>query len=233
MVKRDESLIEANQRLQAESLALAAANEKLKQELAERQRVVETLQSEVQGLCSLASISADWYWEQDADCRFIAFAAENHPNDPDNPDPDLNSALGQTRWELPGAFPLSMSWADHRALLEARQPFRDFEYIRVLGDGIAHYFSASGVPVFDKNHQFTGYRGTTRDVTASRRTEEKERKAAQFLDDIVENIGARRLSGRGLEQGRRKPLRHHARRSHGQHHSRPVAKSRCRPHARL
>jgi PAS domain-containing protein len=67
-------------------------------------------------------------------------------------------------------------------------PFRDFEYIRVLADGIAHYFSASGVPVFDKNQQFTGYRGTTRDITVSRRTEEKERKAAQFLDDIVENI---------------------------------------------
>jgi PAS domain S-box-containing protein len=188
MVKRDESLQEANDRLQAEALALAAANDQLKQELAEQQRVVETLQSDVQGLCSLASISADWYWEQDADCRFIAFAAEKIPDKSDDADPDLNSALGKTRWELPGAFPLSMSWADHRALLDARQPFRDFEYIRVLGDGIAHYFSASGVPVFDKHRHFTGYRGTTRDITVSRRTEEKEHKAAQFLDDIVENI---------------------------------------------
>ncbi len=187
-MKRDESLPEANERLQAEAEVLAAANDKLRQELAEQRRVVETLQSEVQGLCSLASISADWYWEQDADCRFIAFAAEKAPDDPDTLDPDLNSALGQTRWELPGAFPLSMSWADHRALLDARLPFRDFEYIRVLGDGIAHYFSASGVPVFDHHRQFTGYRGTTRDITVSRRTEEKERKAAQFLDDIVENI---------------------------------------------
>jgi len=187
-VKRDESLSEANERLRAEALALAAANDKLKQELAEQQRVVETLQSDVQGLCSLASISADWYWEQDADCRFIVFAAEKISDKSDAADPDLNSALGKTRWELPGAFPLSMSWADHRALLDARQAFRDFEYIRVLGDGIAHYFSASGVPVFDKHQQFTGYRGTTRDITASRRTEDKERKAAQFLDDIVENI---------------------------------------------
>ncbi|QGJ18298.1 PAS domain S-box protein [Polaromonas sp. Pch-P] len=188
MVKRDENLSEANERLQAEMQALADANDKLRQELAEQQRVVETLQSDVQGLCSLASISADWYWEQDADCRFIAFAAEKAPDDPENLDPDLNSALGKTRWDLPGAFPLSMSWFDHRALLDAHQPFRDFEYIRVLGDGVAHYFSASGVPVFDKHRQFTGYRGTTRDITVSRRTEEKERKAAQFLDDIVENI---------------------------------------------
>ncbi|WP_164483699.1 PAS domain S-box protein [Polaromonas sp. SP1] len=187
-MKRDENLSEANERLQAEMQALADANDKLRQELAEQQRVVETLQSDVQGLCSLASISADWYWEQDADCRFIAFAAEKAPDDPENLDPDLNSALGKTRWDLPGAFPLSMSWFDHRALLDAHQPFRDFEYIRVLGDGVAHYFSASGVPVFDKHRQFTGYRGTTRDITVSRRTEEKERKAAQFLDDIVENI---------------------------------------------
>ncbi|MCZ8256213.1 MAG: hypothetical protein O9327_11155, partial [Polaromonas sp.] len=56
--------------------------------------------------------------EQDAECRFIAFAAEKISDGSDDADPDLNSALGKTRWELPGAFPLSMSWFDHRALLD-------------------------------------------------------------------------------------------------------------------
>jgi PAS domain S-box-containing protein len=191
MVKRDESLSEANERLQAEALALAAANDKLKQELAEQRRAAEALQDDVDSLRSLASISSDWYWEQDADYRFTDFAAERGTRPRatgSRADPDLNSAIGKRRWELAGAYPLSMSWDHHRAVLEARQAFRDFEYIRVLDDGVAHYFSASGVPVFDKHQQFTGYRGTTRDITASRRTEDKERKAAQFLDDIVENI---------------------------------------------
>ncbi|WP_411879683.1 PAS domain S-box protein [Polaromonas sp. YR568] len=186
MVKRDETLAQANERLQAEALALAAANEGLAGELAQQRHLIAELRDDAHSLRSLASISADWYWEQDAEFRFIDFSAERSAGA--RPDPDLNSAIGKRRWELTGAYPLSMSWDHHRAVLEARQAFRDFEYIRVLGDGVAHYFSASGVPVFDKHNQFTGYRGTTRDTTAARRIEEKERKAARFLDDVVDNM---------------------------------------------
>jgi PAS domain S-box-containing protein len=186
-VKRDETLAQANERLQAEAEALASANKALAQELAQQRHAIEELKDDVHSLRSLASISADWYWEQDADYRFIDFAAERSAGGT-APDPDLNSAIGKCRWELVGAYPLSMSWDHHRAVLDARQAFRDFEYIRVLGDGVAHYFSASGVPVFNKDHEFTGYRGTTRDTTVARRIEEKERKAARFLDDIVDNM---------------------------------------------
>jgi PAS domain S-box-containing protein len=186
-VKREETLAQANERLQAEALALAAANEGLARELAEQRSAVAELKDDVNSLRSLASISADWYWEQDAGYRFTDFSAERSVA-ASLPDADLNNAIGKCRWELSGAYPLSMSWDHHRAVLEARRPFRDFEYIRVLGDGVAHYFSASGVPVFDKHHAFTGYRGTTRDTTVARRIEEKERKAARFLDDVVDNM---------------------------------------------
>ncbi|SDN13496.1 PAS domain S-box protein [Polaromonas sp. JS666] len=190
-MKRDETLAQANERLQAEALALAEANKALAQELAEQRRAAELLRDDVDSLRSLASISADWYWEQDADCRFTAFAAERgvgSASSSSSADPDLSSAIGKQRWELDGAYPLSMSWDHHRAVLEARQAFRDFEYIRVLDDGVAHYFSASGVPVFNKQQEFAGYRGITRDTTVARRIEEKERKAARFLDDVVDNM---------------------------------------------
>jgi PAS domain S-box-containing protein len=184
-MKRDETAEQSQQRIQAEALALTAANDALKLELAEERRVIEALRDEVNGLRSLATISVDWYWEQNADYRFTTFTAEQTTSARDR---DLDSAIGKRRWELPGAIPVSMSWEDHRAMLADRQAFRDFEYIRMLEDGVAHYFCASGVPMFNKHQEFIGYRGTTRDVTASRRAEEKERKAARFLDDIVENI---------------------------------------------
>jgi hypothetical protein len=76
MVKRDETLAQANERLEAEALALAAANEGLAQELAEQRRADRGAQDDVHSLRSLASISSDWYWEQDADYRFTDFAAE-------------------------------------------------------------------------------------------------------------------------------------------------------------
>jgi len=183
-VKRDETLAQANERLQAEALALAEANKALMQELADQRRAADAFKDDVDSLRSLASISADWYWEQDADYRFTHFAVERGGSSADT---DLKGAIGKQRWELEGAYPLSMSWDHHRAVLDARQAFRDFEYIRVLGDGVAHYFSASGVPVFNKQKEFIGYRGTTRDNTAAKRIEDKERKAARFLDDIVDN----------------------------------------------
>ncbi|CAN7501239.1 PAS domain S-box protein [Polaromonas sp. LjRoot131] len=187
-MKRDETLAQANERLQAEAQALAEANQALAQELAEQRRAAEALQDDVDSLRSLASISSDWYWEQDADCRFTDFSTERGTRGTGTAaDPDLTSAIGKQRWELAGAYPLSMSWDHHRAVLEARRAFRDFEYIRVL-DGVAHYFSASGVPVFNKQQEFTGYRGITRDITVARRIEEKERKAARFLDDVVDNM---------------------------------------------
>ncbi|WP_457282134.1 PAS domain S-box protein [Polaromonas sp. P5_D5] len=184
-MKRDETAEQSQQRIQAEALALAAANDALKLEIVEQQRLVQALKDDISGLRSLATISADWYWEQDAEYRFTDFTAEYSNKSQDE---DLDSSVGKCRWELPGALPVTMSWEDHRAVLAARKPFRDFEYIRVLDDGVAHYFSISGVPVFNKHQEFVGYRGITRDVTASRRAEEKERKVARLLDDIVENL---------------------------------------------
>ncbi|WP_431095379.1 PAS domain S-box protein [Polaromonas aquatica] len=184
-MKRDETPAQAQQRMQDEALALAAANDALKLEIAEQRHMVEALRDDISGLRSLVTISSDWYWEQDAQYRFTDFAAEFSNRSRDK---DLDSSVGKCRWELPGALPVTMSWEDHRAVLAERQPFRDFEYIRVLDDGVAHYFSISGVPVFDKHREFVGYRGITRDVTASRRAEEKERKVARLLDDIVENL---------------------------------------------
>jgi len=85
---------------------------------------------------------------------------------------NLFESIGKARWELPGAVPLNSTWEQHRALLEARQPFRDFEYMRAIGDGGARYLIVSGEPVFDRGGRFTGYRGTARDVTDRRRAED-------------------------------------------------------------
>ena len=185
MMKREEELIQANQRLKAQTLELASANQGLMLELVEQKRAMEALKDSTQGLRSLAGISADWYWEQDAEYRFIDFAGEQGAG---KLDADVQACVGKCRWELPGAGSLGLSWEAHRAALDARQPFRDFEYIQALGDDLPRYISASGVPVFDSQNQFMGYRGTARNISASKRSEEAERKTARFLEDIVDNI---------------------------------------------
>ncbi|MGC1176151.1 PAS domain S-box protein [Polaromonas sp.] len=182
---REEELLQANERLKAQLAELATAKERLALELTEQKREAEVLRSSVQGLRELATISADWYWEQDAEHRFVRFSGEQAA---ENLDTERDSHVGTRRWELPGVVPLSDTWEAHRAVLDAHQPFRNFEYMRTLGDDLPHYLSVSGIPVFDDQNRFLGYRGTVHDITEIKRSEEAQRKTSQFLDEVVGNI---------------------------------------------
>ncbi len=50
------------------------------------------------------------------------------------------------------------------------RPFRDFEH-QMDVDGVRHWFSISGNPLFRADGAFRGYRGTGKDVTAQKRVE--------------------------------------------------------------
>jgi len=118
---------------------------------------------------SLLELSSDWYWEQDAEFRFIGFSGGERQG---KWGADQQLALGRRRWELPGITPLSGSWSEHKALLEAHRPFHDFEYRRAIDGGTYSYVTSSGEPVFDASGRFAGYRGVASDIT--------ERKAAEY-----------------------------------------------------
>jgi len=174
-MNRDEALIQAVQRSEAQT-----------RELAELKLVLQASEDNAQRLRSLAAISADWYWEQDCEHRFTGLYTEQSTGKLDAA--VLDFAVGRHRWELSGVMPLAMSWDEHRAVLDARQPFRDFEYMREFEGQSPRYFSISGVPLFDGNGGFIGYRGTTRDVSESKRAEQVQRRSFRLLDDIVDSI---------------------------------------------
>lgn len=67
--------------------------------------------------------------------------------------------------------PKSADWAAHRALLEAHQPFRDFEYQIEKTPGDRRWFRVNGQPLFDAAGHFVGYRGTGRNLTEQKRAE--------------------------------------------------------------
>jgi light-regulated signal transduction histidine kinase (bacteriophytochrome) len=70
----------------------------------------------------------------------------------------------------------------HRADLEARQPFVDFEYGRRDATGAVHYVSVSGQPVFDADGAFRGYRGVGKDITRRKTDEAALREAHDELE---------------------------------------------------
>src|SRR6266436_7478159 len=114
---------------------------------------------------AIVELSGDWYWEQDAGHRFTwAFVRGGSAG-------AVSSIIGKTRWEL-GEQPLNGTWEEHRRLLDARQPFSDFQVRLVDENGAEHFFSSTGVPTFDGAGVFTGYRGLARRVTKRKRAEQ-------------------------------------------------------------
>ena len=121
---------------------------------------IAALEASEARLRDLAAAGADWAWEQDADLRFVSLSGADRDGIVDA------SLIGKTRRE---SAPLGVSeeqWARHEALLAARAAFRDFRLQRMRADGRMRTLSVSGVPLFDADGTFRGYRGIGRDITA-------------------------------------------------------------------
>lgn len=148
------------------------------QDITERKLAEQALRESEDRFHSLSSLSAEGYWEMDASFRFIDFSGSVLVG---TGPAERAAALGKRPWELDGTYPVNATWAEHRSLLDKHLPFRDFQYMRVVGEAPPRYLSASGDPVFDANGELAGYRGTARDITDSELTVQRLRDAEAML----------------------------------------------------
>ncbi len=143
----------------------------------ERKNAESALRESEARFRSLTDLSSDWYWEQDRELR-LSFHSSGFAQ---RSGTTSNKLLGKCRWEEPNRFPLSGTWDEHRATLEAHEPFKNFEYVRI-GDGGEQYFvSLSGVPIYDAAGKFKGYRGVGTNITARKQAEQALRQAHDEL----------------------------------------------------
>ena len=129
----------------------------------------------------LTELSADWYWEQDAEFRFIdmSMGAQSMGI-------PAQSFIGKRRWDFSWLNMTEEDWAAHRAALERREPFRDLQLRRRDDKGGSVVISVSGKPVFDTNGRFTGYRGVGRNITERKRTKRSLREIAERFRSLTE-----------------------------------------------
>jgi PAS domain S-box-containing protein len=129
----------------------------------------------------MAELSVDWYWQTDAEHLIEEFG----PVARDLLGERATEALGQTRWSLHPTGASDAEWAAHRSDLDARRPFRGFEYaIRQPGRSL-RWISIGGQPRFDSCGEFIGYHGVGRDITLRKRAERVLLNRNQALERMV------------------------------------------------
>ncbi|WP_111643241.1 sensor domain-containing protein [Marinimicrobium alkaliphilum] len=116
---------------------------------------------------SLSELSSDWYWEQNAQLQFVGLtdikAKSGYQRD---------EVIGKTIHELPNTLLEPYSWRQQQAAIHAHEAFRDLE-LRHEQAGKVSYLSLSGLPTFDDEGQFSGYRGIGKDITERKQSEEQ------------------------------------------------------------
>ena len=167
---RTAELVEANRTLVAEVLAREAAQ-------------VELRASE-ERFRGFAGIASDWLWETDAAMNFTYIS--DRTSGGGAPPPQF---VAERRAEdvVDADRPV---WQAHLADVAARRPFRNLVYGRRGRDGRVIYSRVSGMPMFDADGRFRGYRGASSDATAEVEAEQRAQAAHALLLDAVESLPA-------------------------------------------
>ena len=134
---------------------------------------------------NFAQAGADRFWETDGQFRYTFVS-------------DINGGLivpsekfiGRSPWDVEG----HQVAEDAKELLYdtfiKRQAFRDCTYRRTLDDGTDMYVSLSGLPRYDDNGTFLGYRGMFSDKTAEIQAREEAVSVQERFFDALDNLNA-------------------------------------------
>jgi PAS domain S-box-containing protein len=152
-------------------------------DIEDRKRTEVALRESEQRFRDYAETASDWLWETAPDHQVTGIS--EHVNVVGFMPSGLT---GLTRWEIATDVESEPEkWRQHRAMLDAHRPFRDFEYT-VKGIASPAYVRSSGKPFFDAKGNFLGYRGTGTDITATIRANQAEealRKAQAELAHVT------------------------------------------------
>jgi len=97
--------------------------------------------------------------------------------------PQVQSILGYSPAEILGKRALDLMPSSEAPINDEKKlPFNCVQNKNIHKDGQIIVMESSGVPIFDKQGNFRGYRGIARDITERKQAESKARLAQFFLD---------------------------------------------------
>ncbi len=140
----------------------------LNQEISELAQARRALEESERRFKDFAETAADYFWETDADGRFI-YLSESFQRVRGI---SVEEVLGRSRREAFGEALEENVGSEHAVAIQARESFT-VELSRRRPDGSVVRLESTGKPVFDESGRFRGYRGTTRDITNAHVLSEK------------------------------------------------------------
>lgn len=143
-------------------------------DLTKNKRADEALRESEQRFRDLTESTSDWIWEVDADIIYT-YAS-----------PKVKDLLGYEPKEIIGKMPFDLMLPKEarrvatilRDIAKSQESFNGLENMSLHKNGQLIVIESSGVPIFDANGGFCGYRGIDRDITERIRAEEAVRQAA-------------------------------------------------------
>jgi signal transduction histidine kinase len=133
---------------------------------------------------AFAEPGAEWFWEMDAGLRFSYLSDRL-----DGPPLSIAAAfLGKRLREVSSPGLDRVDWRPLLQQLALRAPFRDFRFVRRTSKGRLQHLAVSGVPLFDTQGRFSGFRGTGRDVSMETAAEQRAAIAQSRLIDAIESF---------------------------------------------
>jgi len=129
-----------------------------------------------------AKTASDWMWETDADNRFTMVSDAVFHKSGYLPD----YYIGRNRFKLESLPENVGRFDDHKREIEARQPFRNFVYCSYAADNTARWSRINGVPRYDNDGTFIGYRGTGSNITAEVEARQAAEDRKQAMEDFAQ-----------------------------------------------
>jgi PAS domain S-box-containing protein len=149
-----------------------------------RKQVEEALRESEEKFRALVETSYDWIWAVD-ESGLYTYAS-----------PRVKDILGYSPEEVVGRTPFDLMppkdrervAAKFRKIMAKKEPLVALENINRHKDGREVILETSGMPIFDREGVFKGYRGIDRDITERKRTEEVLRASENRTRSIVESL---------------------------------------------
>ena len=146
------------------------------QDISRRKETEEELRESERRFRDIIQSMADWIWEVDKNCKYT-YVSDS-----------VKNVLGYTAEELLGKTPFEIMPGEEAAkikeifleILSRSGPIVDLENWNLAKDGTEICFITNGVPVFNADREFIGYRGVDKNITIRKKLETQVQQAQKM-----------------------------------------------------